>query len=95
MVLMSLYRDLNRFGSALSDRFIRAQKHSLGSRYGDTWLNWIAHFGHDHFESGQAGDHIKFVGVTHVADSDNLALELILTAHGVDPELLLELVADR
>ena len=69
-------------------------KHLLGGGHGPARLDVEAELGQDHLERGQGGDHVDLVGVAHVADPDDLPLELVLAADGRDAEPLGQLVAD-
>ena len=69
-------------------------KTCLRGGHGDARLDVPSKVGQHHLQRGEAGDDVELVGVAHVADPDDLALELVLPADGRDPEPVGEAVAD-
>ena len=75
-------------------RALLADQDLLRGGDGPAGLDVVAELGERHLEGRQGADHVELVGVAHVADPDDLALELVLPADGRDAEPLGQLVAD-
>src|SRR5271157_5034244 len=69
-------------------------QHLLGRGHGAAGLDVMAQFGQGHLQSGQRGNDVNFVGIAHVADPNDLPLELILPADRGDSKPLGQLVPD-
>ena len=78
----------------IRDRALLADQDLLGGRDGPARLDVVAELGERHLEGRQRADHVELVGVAHVADPDDLSLELVLPADRRDAEPLGQLVAD-
>src|SRR5947209_5333498 len=68
--------------------FLPAEEHLLGGGHRAAGLDIEAQVAQDHLERGEAADDVDLVGVAHVADPDDLPLDLPLAADGRDAEPL-------
>src|SRR3954468_21709629 len=94
--LIVIVHRLSVLASSLStaERGFMTEKDLLSGGHGGAGLDVAAEVGQYHFERGQARDHVELVHVAHVADPDDLPLELVLAADGRDAEPFGELAAD-